>query len=89
MSVLDPHTSGGIIRSASRAEDELNAVVNTRLRAFLPILVCVYVATAATAVFLSPAGSAWPAGYVAYFRARPEIAIMLVALSSVSFVFSS
>ena len=67
MSVLDPHTSGGIIRSASRAEDELNAVVNTRLRAFLPILVCVYVATAAAAVFLSPAGSAWPAGYVAYF----------------------
>ena len=67
MSVLDPHTTEGIIRSASRAEDELNAAANSRLLAFLPIVVCVYLATSGAEVFFNPGAPVWPAGYAAYF----------------------
>lgn len=67
MPVLGPHISEGFIRSASPAEDELKAAVNSRLLAFLPVIVCIYLAISGGAVFLRPESAAWPAGYAAYF----------------------
>ena len=67
MSVLDPHISEGIIRGASPAGDELKAAVNTRFLAFLPVIVCIYLAISGGDVFLRPESTVSPAGYAAFF----------------------